>query len=93
MRERGLSAAQLSRMAGLNSRAVKDIEEGRAKSPKLSTVFKLCEALKVDAGEMLGLGRRPQIQAELAQFLEQFDKADQERFLSALSLLHAPRAE
>lgn len=47
MRKRGLTAAELSKMASLNARAVKDIEEGRSKSPKLSTAKKLADALGV----------------------------------------------
>ena len=53
--ERKIGAATLSRKAGLNLRAVKDIEERRAQSPRLSTVFKLAEALEVPPQELLGL--------------------------------------
>lgn len=87
MKEAGLSAAELSRRAGLNPRAVKDIEEGQSVSPKLSTVFKLAKALKKDPGEMMGLGPRPKLQADLARYLEQYDEADQERLLGALRAL------
>ncbi len=77
---------ELSKAAGLNRRAVRDIEEGRSQSPKISTVFALAEALGKDPGEMLGLGRRLNLKAELADFLAQFDEADQERLLGALAL-------
>lgn len=87
MAEQGLAAAQLSRMAGLNLRAVKDIEEGRVMSPKLSTVFALSKALNRDPGEMMGLGPRHRINEALAAFLSRYDEADQERFLSALAAL------
>ncbi len=87
MKERDLKAAPLSRKAGLNPRAVKDIEEGRSGSPKLSTVFKLAKALEVDPGEMLGLGPRRKIHPELAAYLEQYDESEQERILQALSFL------
>lgn len=89
--ERGLSAAELSRMAGLNDRAVKDIEEGRARSPKISTVFSIANALGVDPGEMLGLGPRAHINRDLLRFLEQYDEADQARILAALAAI-APRS-
>lgn len=79
--------AQLSLAAGLNRRAVTDLLEGRVQSPKLSTVFALSHALKRDPGEMMGLGRRHQIIDALAEFLRQYDEADQERFLSALAAL------
>ena len=82
--DKGISAAEVSRLAGLNARAVKDIEEGRAQSPKLATVFAIAKALDVDPGEMIGLGPRPQINQELADFLAQYDAKDQERLLVAL---------
>ena len=55
LKERKLSAAALSRKAGLNMRAVKDIEERRANSPRIVTVFKLAEALDVAPEVLLGL--------------------------------------
>jgi len=55
LKERSIPAAAISRKAGLNLRAVKDIEEGRAKSPRLVTVFKLAEALDVPPQVLLGL--------------------------------------
>ena len=55
LEERKIPAAAISRRAGLNSRAVKDIEERRAKSPRIVTVFKLAEALEVTPQFLLGL--------------------------------------
>lgn len=80
-------ASKYLRMAGLNPRAVKDIEEGRAQSPKLATVFALSKALGEDPGEMIGLGPRYTIKKELAAFLAQYDEADQARLLAALEAL------
>lgn len=91
MRDAGMSAAELSRKAKLNARAVKDIEERRTVSPKLSTVFSLARALNKDPCEMMGLGPRLQLNARLAAFLVQYAEADQVRFLSALELLSQPR--
>lgn len=91
MRESGMSAAELSRRAGLNARAVKDIEENRVRSPKLSTVFALSKALNRDPGEMMGLGPRPKVRDDLAAFLSQYPEDEQERFLSALRLMPGPR--
>lgn len=87
MKEKGLNAAELSKKAGLNPRAVKDIEETRAQSPRLSTVFKLAAALGADVGEMVGLGPRPTINAELARYLSQYSDDEQKRILVALSTL------
>ncbi|TFL17737.1 adenosylcobalamin-dependent ribonucleoside-diphosphate reductase [Jannaschia formosa] len=47
MKQRDLKPATLSKMAGLNRRAVTDILEGRSKSPKLQTVTALAAALDV----------------------------------------------
>ena len=90
MQEQRLTAAELSRLAGLNSRAVKDIEERRVVSPKLSTVFALAKALNRDPGELMGLGRRLAIKAELAEFLSQYSPEDQERLLSAIRSIPTP---
>ncbi|WP_211322680.1 helix-turn-helix domain-containing protein [Palleronia aestuarii] len=92
MREEGMSEAELSRKAGMSRRGVTDLREGRAQSPKLSTVFALAEALGRDPGELMGLGKRPQVRADLADFLSQYDEADQERFLSALVAMSRHRA-
>ncbi len=91
MGERNLRAAELSKRAGLNARAVKDIEEGRAVSPKLSTVIALAEALGEDAAEMMGLGAREGLNEKLARFLGQYDDAEQERILAVLAAFPAPR--
>jgi transcriptional regulator with XRE-family HTH domain len=91
MAEKDLSAAALSRAAGLNPRAVKDIEEGRVASPKLSTVFALARALGADPGEMLGLGSRLKIQADLAEYLSQYSEEDQERLLQAFRAIQETR--
>jgi transcriptional regulator with XRE-family HTH domain len=87
MADRGMSEAELSKKAKLNPRAVTDIREGRVASPKMSTVFRLAEALGIDPAELMGLGRRHHLHAALAEFLEQYPEEDQARFLAALSAL------
>lgn len=88
MREAGMNAAELSRKAGLNSRAVKDIEERRTRSPKLSTVFALSYALGRDPGFMIGIGPRAQLSQNLVHFLEQYDEETQEQILRGLAAVH-----
>lgn len=87
MAERGLKAAELSRMAGLNPRAVKDIEERQAISPKLSTVFALARALGVEPGELMGLGPRQSLSRELVEYLSAYSQDDQQRLLLAISAI------
>lgn len=91
--ERGLSAAELSRKAGLNARAVTDIEDGRALSPKLATVFAIARALNVDPGEMIGLGPRLSLDQELAAFLSAYSEEEQARFLAVLRAVALPPSE
>ena len=91
--QKRLNAAELSKRAGLNPRAVKDIEEGRAQSPKLSTVFALADALQVDAGDLIGLPPRPRLVGELVAFLEQLDEDQQEQLLNALAAVPRRRSE
>lgn len=91
MAEKGMDAASLSRAAKLNPRAVKDIEERRAISPKISTVFALARALNVDPSELLGLGARDKLAPELAHYLAQYSEEEQRRLLSALANLPPPK--
>lgn len=82
-----MKAAELSKKAGLNARAVKDIEEGRVASPKLSTVVALARALGEDPAVMMGLGPRLRLVPDLAGFLSQYDESEQAQLLQALSSL------
>lgn len=91
MAEKGFDAANLSRAAKLNPRAVKDIEERRAVSPKLSTIFKLAKALSVDPTELMGLTDRTRLAPELAAYLSQYSEEDQRKLLSALASLNPPK--
>ena len=93
MVERGFSAAELSRRAHLNLRAVKDIEERKVQSPKLSTVFALANALGADPAEMMGLGARGHLAPALAKYLSRYPERDQERLLSALAALSEHQGE
>jgi transcriptional regulator with XRE-family HTH domain len=91
MGEQKLRAAELSKRAGLNPRAVKDIEENRVVSPKLSTVIALAEALGADPAEMMGLGARGAVKPELARFLSQYTEDEQGRILAALAAFPSPK--
>jgi transcriptional regulator with XRE-family HTH domain len=91
MAEKGFKAAELSKRAKLNPRAVKDIEEHRVTSPKLSTVFALARALGSDPAEMMGLGPRSRLAPALEAFLAQYDQSEQARILQALSVLPVQR--
>jgi transcriptional regulator with XRE-family HTH domain len=99
MRNRGLTAASLSRKAGLNVRAVTDIFDGKAQSPRLSTVFKLAYALDVTVYELLDVERktvdsdpnprRNSVLPEIEEFLSSLDPADQAALLESLRKIAA----
>jgi transcriptional regulator with XRE-family HTH domain len=91
MAEKGFDAANLSRAAKLNARAVKDIEERRAVSPKLSTIFKLAKALSVEPAELMGLTERQKLEPELVAYLAQYSEEDQKKLLLALASLTSPK--
>jgi len=86
LKERKISAAALSRKAGLNIRAVKDIEERRANSPRIVTVFKLAEALDVAPEVLLGLKTCPCDRDDYPSAAERFFSSlsgDQRKLLAA----------
>lgn len=93
-RERqGVSASQLSVRAGLNRRAVTDIEEGRAVAPKITTVFALAEALGVSPSYLLGLTDVPtDLEREFLAFLRQYDRSGQEQLLKGLRALQGDQS-
>ena len=90
--ERGLKPAQVSVKAGLNRRAVTDLLEERAASPKLSTAQAIAKALGEDLGEMMGLGHSVRLVPRLAQLLEQYAPDEQEQLAAALDQLPRRRA-
>ena len=87
IKERGLKPAQVSVAAGLNRRAVTDVLESRATSPKLSTAYAISKALGEDLGEMMGLGHRVRLAPELALLLEQYEPDEQAQLAKALAAL------
>lgn len=90
MEAQGYNPASLSKRANLNKRAVTDLLESRAQSPKLSTAYALAEALGVGLDELVGFRPQLSIAPRLAELLAQYDLADQERLAEAISAL--PRA-
>lgn len=92
MTAQGMNPASLSVKADLNRRAVTDLLEGRAKSPKLSTAFALADALGTSLDVLCGVAPQVSLAPRLAELLSQYDEADQERLAEAmLALPRAPR--
>lgn len=98
MQKRGFNASSLSRHAGLNLRAVKDILDGRAQSPRLSTACRLAQALGVPLASLLNptgsmgtnsLNTSPQsaLLLEIEGFLDTLSPEHQERLLESIRLL------
>ena len=53
MGERGLTPAEVARMAGLSHRTVLDLYRGKATRIELKTLDALCSSLKVTPGDLL----------------------------------------
>lgn len=88
--EKGLDAANLSLAAGLNRRAVTDIETGASKSPTLRTASRLADALGVSLLELTSGESRSDITCEWRNFLSRYDEEDQRKLLAALQSLRGP---
>lgn len=90
MDAQGYNPASLSVKAELNRRAVTDLLEGRAQSPKLSTAYALARALDVGLDELTGSVPQAVIAPRLLELLSRYDQAEQEQLAAAISAL--PRA-
>lgn len=90
MEAQGFNPASLSKRAKLNARAVTDLLDSRAQSPKLSTAYALAEALGVGLDELVGFKPQVSLAPRLAELLAQYDQAEQERLAEAILAL--PRA-
>jgi len=89
MRYRGMSAAELSRKAGLNARAVTDIAERRTQSPRVTTVFALASALRVSPEDLFGFSNSMDGTAGLGTGLDDHlaDMAEPKQNQSLMSLV------
>lgn len=92
-RERGLDAANLSLRAGLNRRAVTDIESGASKNPTLATCAGLAAALGVPLAQMIGEAPRAALAQELDAFLGQYSEDEQRTILRAIQALRPSPSE
>ncbi|MFG6083813.1 helix-turn-helix domain-containing protein [Paracoccus litorisediminis] len=87
MKAQGLNPASLSIRANMNRRAVQDLLEGRAQSPKLSTAYALAKALSVSLDVLTGDAPQKAIAPKLLALLSQYDQAEQERLAEAILTL------
>lgn len=90
MTEKGMNAASLSLKAGMNRRAVTDLLEGKAQSPKLSTAYALAEALGVSLDDLTGFPPKAVMVQRLMDLISQYDPDEQEQLATAIENL--PRA-
>lgn len=90
MEAQGYNPASLSLKAEMNRRAVTDLLEGRAQSPKLSTAYALAQALGVGLDELTGARPQLKLAPRLLELLSQYDEGEQEQLAAAISAL--PRA-
>lgn len=90
MDAQGSNPANLSVKADMNRRAVTDLLEGRAQSPRLSTAYALAKALGLTLDQMTGDAPQRSITPRLLDLLSQYDEAEQEQLAEAI--LNLPRA-
>lgn len=94
MEAQGYNPASLSLKASLNRRAVTDLLEGRAQSPKLSSAYALAAALSVSLDELTGKTPQAIIAPRLLELLSRYDQDEQEQLAQAiLALPRAPGTE
>lgn len=87
MAAQGHNPASLSKKANMNRRAVTDLLEGRAQSPKLSTAFAIAEALGLTLDELTGKASQKSLAPRLLELLSQYDQDEQEQLAVAISAL------
>lgn len=92
-KSRGMSRKALALAAGMNKRAVDDIETGVAQSPKLSTALSLAKALDANLMTLLGHRGEHDLIQEWEVFLSKFDEDDQRKYLDAVQSLRALSGE
>lgn len=56
-KEKGLTQEGLARKADISYHTVLKLESGRIKNPKIETVMKLAEVLRISLDELVGLKR------------------------------------
>lgn len=87
MDAQGYNPASLSLLAKLNRRAVTDLLEGRAQSPKLSTAYSLAKALGISLDELTGAAPQAIIAPRLLELLSKYDPDEQEQLAQAILAL------
>lgn len=90
MAAQGYNPASLSKKANMNRRAVTDLLEGKAQSPKLSTAFAIAEALGLTLDQLTGKASQRSLAPRLLELLSQYDQDEQEQLAAAISALPRP---
>ena len=90
MEAQGYNPASLSTAANMNRRAVTDLLEGRAQSPKLSTAFALAQALGLGLDQLIGEAPQVSIAPTMLELLSQYAPDEQEQLAAAI--LRLPRS-
>lgn len=90
MARQDVNAASLSRKAGLNTRAVKDILEGRSVSPRLSSAVAIAGALDTTIERMIQKEDPHDVDPKLIDFFSQYSQQQQMTVLNALNCLSKP---
>ena len=83
MTERGLNAASLARLAGINYTGIYDILSGKSRSPKIETVQKVARALNLPVSMLFEERLALKLRNELLEVAAQLPPQEQQRLLSA----------
>jgi transcriptional regulator with XRE-family HTH domain len=82
MARKGLNAAEVARRAGINSSGVYDILSGRSRSPRLDTIHKIADALRVPVASLFEEKRISELRAAIIDAIEGLSEEDRARILS-----------
>lgn len=81
MERRNLNAAKLAQAAGLGQSAVYDILNGRSMNPRLDTLERLAEALRMPPSALLAEPSDDALDQELVELLDLLPEVERRRFL------------
>jgi transcriptional regulator with XRE-family HTH domain len=82
MARKGLNAAEVARRADINSSGVYDILSGRSRSPRLDTIHKIADALRVPVASLFEEKRISELRAAIIDAIEGLSEEDRARILS-----------
>lgn len=81
MEARGLDAAKLGRLAGINATGVYDIISGKSQSPKIGTIAKIAGGLNVPIASIFEESSDLELRSDLLHVIDQLDSDQRDLLL------------